>query len=88
MAKDVLVDIEGKHLKVSNLDKVLYPEAGFTKGQVHRLLRAHGAGVAAAFARPPADHEALPQRRQQPVFLREELPGASSRVGKNRPRLE
>jgi bifunctional non-homologous end joining protein LigD len=34
MAKDVVVDIEGKHLKVSNLDKVLYPEAGFTKGQV------------------------------------------------------
>ena len=34
MAKDVVVDIEGRHLKVSNLDKVLYPEAGFTKGQV------------------------------------------------------
>ena len=34
MAKDVVVDIEGRHLKLSNLDKVLYPEAGFTKGQV------------------------------------------------------
>ena len=34
MAKDMVVDIEGRHLKVSNLDKVLYPEAGFTKGQV------------------------------------------------------
>lgn len=29
-----VVDIEGKHLELSNLDKVLYPEAGFTKGQV------------------------------------------------------
>jgi bifunctional non-homologous end joining protein LigD len=28
------VDIEGRHLKLSNLDKVLYPESGFTKGQV------------------------------------------------------
>ena len=28
------VEIEGRQLKVSNLDKVLYPEAGFTKGQV------------------------------------------------------
>ncbi|MCU1450898.1 MAG: primase-like protein [Acidimicrobiales bacterium] len=28
------VDIEGRRLKLSNLDKVLYPEAGFTKGQV------------------------------------------------------
>jgi bifunctional non-homologous end joining protein LigD len=28
------VDIEGKQLTLSNLDKVLYPAAGFTKGQV------------------------------------------------------
>src|SRR5271157_4183052 len=33
-SKDIVVDIEGKHVKLSNLDKVLYPEAGFTKGQV------------------------------------------------------
>ena len=29
-----LVDIEGRQLKLSNLEKVLYPAAGFTKGQV------------------------------------------------------
>ncbi len=34
MPKDTVVDVEGKHLKLSNLDKVLYPEAGFSKGQV------------------------------------------------------
>ena len=34
MAKEIVVDIEGRHLKLSNLDKVLYPVAGFTKGQV------------------------------------------------------
>lgn len=28
------VTVEGKRLQVSNLDKVLYPQAGFTKGQV------------------------------------------------------
>lgn len=28
------VDIGGRQLQLSNLDKVLYPEAGFTKGQV------------------------------------------------------
>jgi bifunctional non-homologous end joining protein LigD len=28
------VEIQGKHLQLSNLDKVLYPAAGFTKGQV------------------------------------------------------
>jgi len=34
VSKDAVVDIEGKHLKLSNLDKILYPAAGFTKGQV------------------------------------------------------
>jgi bifunctional non-homologous end joining protein LigD len=31
---DQLVEVEGRRLKVTNLDKVLYPETGFTKGQV------------------------------------------------------
>jgi bifunctional non-homologous end joining protein LigD len=30
----VQVDVEGRRLRLSNLDKVLYPEVGFTKGQV------------------------------------------------------
>ena len=34
MSKPQIVEIEGKHLSLTNLDKVLYPEAGFTKGQV------------------------------------------------------
>ena len=34
MPKDTVVDVQGKHLKLSNLDKVLYPEANFSKGQV------------------------------------------------------
>ncbi len=31
---ETIVEIEGRRLSLSNLDKVLYPEAGFTKGQV------------------------------------------------------
>jgi bifunctional non-homologous end joining protein LigD len=34
MANETVVEIEGRRLKLSNLDKVLYPAAGFTKGQV------------------------------------------------------
>ncbi len=34
MSKDTVVEIQGRHLKLSNLDKVLYPDVGFTKGQV------------------------------------------------------
>ena len=33
-AKPVEVEVEGRRLRLSNLDKVLYPEVGFTKGQV------------------------------------------------------
>jgi bifunctional non-homologous end joining protein LigD len=33
-AKKVQVEVEGRKLTLSNLDKVLYPEAGFTKAQV------------------------------------------------------
>src|SRR5205085_2753754 len=32
--REVAVEVEGRQLTLSNLDKVLYPEAGFTKGQV------------------------------------------------------
>ncbi len=32
--KPLEVDVDGRRLSLSNLDKVLYPQAGFTKGQV------------------------------------------------------
>jgi bifunctional non-homologous end joining protein LigD len=34
MSKKTEIEVAGKKLLVSNLDKVLYPETGFTKGQV------------------------------------------------------
>ena len=33
-AKRMEVEVEGKRLSLSNLDKVFYPATGFTKGQV------------------------------------------------------
>ncbi|MBQ1014961.1 ATP-dependent DNA ligase, partial [Micromonospora sp. M51] len=33
-AERLRVDVEGRSLELSNLDKVLYPAAGFTKGEV------------------------------------------------------
>ncbi|HYK27791.1 MAG TPA: ATP-dependent DNA ligase, partial [Streptosporangiaceae bacterium] len=33
-SRKVPVEVEGRRLALSNLDKVLYPEAGFTKAQV------------------------------------------------------
>ncbi|HET8639573.1 MAG TPA: non-homologous end-joining DNA ligase [Solirubrobacterales bacterium] len=34
MSPDRQVDVDGRRLKLTNLDKVLYPKAGFTKGEV------------------------------------------------------
>ena len=34
MGEDRQVEVDGKELKLTNLDKVLYPEVGFTKGQM------------------------------------------------------
>src|SRR5678816_4483499 len=34
MAKREQIQIEGREVTVSNLDKVLFPETGFTKGEV------------------------------------------------------
>jgi len=34
VSKPQIVEIDGRHLSLTNLDKVLYPAAGFTKGQV------------------------------------------------------
>jgi bifunctional non-homologous end joining protein LigD len=34
LSKPEVVEVDGKHLSLTNLDKVLYPAAGFTKGQV------------------------------------------------------
>jgi bifunctional non-homologous end joining protein LigD len=55
-----VVDIEGRHLKLSNLDKVLYPATGFTKGQVidyyariAPVLMPHLAGRALTMKRYP-----------------------------------
>ncbi len=66
MPTPTIVEVEGRKLKLSNLDKVLYPAAGFTKGQVvdfyvriAPVLIPHLAGRALTMKRYPegVDHE-------------------------------
>jgi bifunctional non-homologous end joining protein LigD len=59
-----VVDIDGRHLTLSNLEKVLYPAAGFTKGQVidyyariAPVLLPHLAGRALTMKRYPGGVE-------------------------------
>ena len=60
----VEVEVEGRELRLSNLEKVLYPETGFTKGQVIDYYTRVAPGAAAPPARPRADAQALPERRR------------------------
>jgi bifunctional non-homologous end joining protein LigD len=57
---DSLVDVDGRRLKLTNLDKVLYPEVGFTKGEVIHYyasiaptILAHCSGRCVTFRRYP-----------------------------------
>ena len=82
-----MVEIQGRQLKLSNLDKVLYPATGFTKGQVidyyariAPVLVPHLAGRPLTLKRYPngVDSE----------FLREERHRAPARLGEDRAHLE
>ena len=75
------VTVEDRVLRVTNLDKVLYPEVGLHEARRHRVPRAHRARAAAAPARPAAHAEALPQRRRRRPLLREELARSTGRTG-------
>ena len=66
MSTPTIVEVEGRNLKLTNLDKVLYPATGFTKGQVidfavriAPVLLPHLRGRALTMKRYPegVDHE-------------------------------
>ena len=88
MAKETVVDIEGRHLKLSNLDKVLYPEAGFTKGQVIDYYVRIAPVLLPHLRSRPLTMKRYPNGVSGPVFLREELSRASSRLGADRAGVE
>ena len=67
MPGDVMVEVEGRTLKISNLDKVIYPSSGTTKGevlhyyaQVARVLLPHLADRALTRIRWPEGTDAEP----------------------------
>ena len=64
-----MVEIQGRQLKLSNLDKVLYPATGFTKGQVIDYYARIGASPGSPSGGTAADPEALSQRGGQPILF-------------------
>ena len=71
---ETLVEVGGHRLKLTNLDKVLYPETGTTKAEVLDYYSRVADVPDPARARPRRDPQALAQRRRtraRPDVLRE-----------------
>ncbi len=69
VSNEPVVEIEGRQLKLSNLDKVLYPATGFTKGQVIDYYARIAPVLVPHLDRTAADAQALSQRGRQPILF-------------------
>ena len=75
----VETEVDGRALSLSNLDKVLYPATGFTKGEVLDYYARIAEVILPHLAPDRAGHvPPLPQRRRRSLLLREELALARS----------
>lgn len=90
--RETVVEVDGRRLKLTNLDKVLYPEVGFTKGQVidyyarvAPTMLAHVAGRCVTLRRYPngVDADSFFEKRcpkHRPDWI-DTLPGPGDRNG-------
>jgi len=68
------VEVDGRELSLSNLDKVLYPEAGFTKGDVIRYYVDVAPALLPHVAGRPLTVRRLPDGVDGPSFYEKHLP--------------
>ena len=68
----VTVTVEDRTLTLSNLDKVLYPDAGFTKGEVIDYYTRIAPVMLPHIERRPLTCKRFPERGRGQVILREE----------------
>ena len=80
-ASRIAVHVDGRDLELSNLDKVLYPATGFTKGEVIHYYTQIADTMHPASRRPGTDPDPLPERRRATGLLREERAGRDALVG-------
>ena len=79
MGKGGTWSVGGHEVSLTNLDKVIFPDAGLDEARPDPLRRGDGAGPAALPARPRADPDPLPERHRRPALLGEG--GALARPG-------
>ena len=66
---DSIVEINGRHLKLTNLDKVLYPVTEFTKGQVIDYYARIAPALIPHFSGHPLTLKRYPNGVDQPFFF-------------------
>ena len=77
-ADDVELRLGGRAVRLTNLNKLFWPELGITKRRPAPVLRRRLARAPAAPPRPRDGHEALPARRRGRVLLHEARPVAAA----------
>ena len=84
-SQKVPVEVEGRKLVLSNLDKVLYPAAGFTKAQVLDYYQQIAAVLLPHIARRPVTIKRYPDGVDGKFFFQKNAPARAGRTG-SRPR--
>ncbi len=85
---EVHVDVEGRTLRLTNLDKVLYPRTGTTKGEILNYYARIAPVLLPHLAGPGGDPDPVAARRAGGQLLREERPGRDTVVGADRHRAD
>ena len=74
MRTTVAVEVDGRRLELSNLDKVLYPAVGFTKGQVIDYYRRAAPVLLPHLSGRPLTLKRYPNGVDEPYFYEKECP--------------
>jgi len=69
MSGSSTVEIQGKHLKLTNIEKILYPAAGFTKGQIIDYYARIAPVLVPHLAGRPLTLKRYPNGVDQPFFF-------------------
>jgi bifunctional non-homologous end joining protein LigD len=72
-----VVDVDGRRLVLRNLDKVLYPATGTTKGEVLAYYAAVAPALLGQLADRPATRKRWPDGVQGPSFFEKNLPNGT-----------
>ncbi|HKS76688.1 MAG TPA: non-homologous end-joining DNA ligase [Terriglobales bacterium] len=74
MKKTQSIEVDGKHLSLTNLEKVLYPAAGFTKGQIIDYYARIAPVLLPHFKGRPLTLKRYPEGVDRPYFYEKNAP--------------